>query len=165
MAEERIQLTREGYETLLRELEDTRERVQRATEDLASMDNSADDNVPEEGAEVDIRTTQEYFNERVRRLEFVLNRAEIIDEDSDPERVNIGDRIVVWDFQDQQERVFDIVSSEEAIHTQQGVSADSPVGKALLGKRIGDIIEVDVPDGIARFSVRRMESNRQDTEA
>jgi transcription elongation factor GreA len=165
MAEERIQLTREGYETLLRELEDARERVQRATEQLASVDNSADDNIPEEGAEYDIRVTQQYFDERVRRLEFVLNRAEIIEEDPDPERVNIGDRIIVWDFQDQQERVFDILSSEEAIQSQQGVSADSPVGKALLGRRLGDIIEVEVPDGKARYSVRRMETIPQDTEA
>lgn len=164
MAEDRIQLTRDGYETLQRDLEDARERMQRATEELASMDNSSDDNIPEEGAEYDIRTTQQYFDDRVRRLEFVLNRAEIIEEDSDPERVNLGDRIVVWDFQDRQERVFDIVSGAEAVQTQHGVSVDSPVGRALLGKRIGDIIEVDVPEGIARFSVRRMES-AQDTEA
>ena len=164
MAEDRIQLTREGYETLQRDLEDARERMQRAIEELASVDNSTDDNVPEEGAEYDIRTTQQYFAERVRRIEFVLNRAEIIEEDPDPERVNIGDRIIVWDFQDQQEREFFILSSAEVQQTANGVSADSPVGKALLGKRIGDIIEVEIPDGIARYSVRRMEE-AQDTEA
>ena len=160
MAEERIQLTREGYETLQRELEDARERLEHATDQLSSVDNSMDDNIPEEGAEVDIRTMQEYYVERVRRLEFVLNRADIIEEDPDPERVNIGDRIVVWDFQDQHEREFVVVSSPEAVHVEDGVSVDSPVGKALLGKRIGDIIEVEVPDGVARYSVRRMEASQ-----
>jgi transcription elongation factor GreA len=70
-------------------------------------------------------------------------------------RVNIGDRIIVWDFQDQREREFLVVSSPEVQQTANGVSADSPVGKALLGKRIGDIIEVEVPDGIARYSVKQ----------
>lgn len=160
MAEERIQLTREGYEKLQRELEAARERLEHATDQLSSVENSMDDNIPEEGAEVDIRTMQEYYVQRVRHLEFVLSRAEIIEEDPDPERVNIGDRIVVWDFQDQHEREFVVVSSPEAVHSEDGVSVDSPVGKALLGKRIGDIIEVEVPDGVARYSVRRMEASQ-----
>jgi transcription elongation factor GreA len=158
MAEERIQLTREGYEIIRRELEDARERVQRATEQLADLHASPDEQNMEEGAEFDVKTTRERFDEQVCHLEFVLSRAEIIDGDLDPERVNVGDRVIVLDLTEQQERAFEIVSSEEAIQTQQGLSADSPVGRALIGKRIGDIIEVQVPDGTARYSIRRMES-------
>jgi transcription elongation factor GreA len=166
MAEERIQLTREGYETILRELEEARARVERATGRMADMHNAPDDQnqFHEEAAEFDIKTTQERFNERVRHLEFILSRAQIIEEDPDPARVNIGDRVVVWDFEAEQERTFEIVSSEESIQTQQGLSADSPVGQALLGRRIGDVVDVEVPDGTARYSIRRMESV-QDTEA
>ena len=156
MAEERVQLTRVGYEALRQELEEARERVQRATEQLASVDNSADDNIPEEAAEFDIRTTQEYFSDRVRQLEFVLSRADVIEEDPDPERINVGDRVIVWDFQDNKERTFEIVSGPEAIGREAVISADSPVGQALLGKGVGDIINIEVPDGITRYSVRRM---------
>lgn len=158
MAEERIPLTREGYETIQRELEEARERVQRATEQLADLHNSPDEQNMEEGAEFDVKTTRERFDERARHLEFVLSRAEIIEDDPDPERVNVGDCVVCWDFAERQERTFAIVSSEEAIQTQQGLSADSPVGKALIGKRVGDIIDVEVPDGSARYSIRRMET-------
>jgi transcription elongation factor GreA len=159
MAEERIPLTRAGYDTLQHELAEARERAQRATEQLASVDNSADDNIPEEGAEFDIRTTQEYYNERARHLEFVLRRAEVIEEDPDPERLNVGDRVVVWDFEDNRERTFEIVSGVEAVEREDVISADSPVGRALLGKRIGDIVSIEVPDGVTRYSVRRMVSS------
>lgn len=158
MAEERIQLTPEGYEMLQRELEDARVRVQRATDEIADLHNDPDDQnqFPEEAAEFDAKTTQERFQERVRHLEFVLSRAEIIEDDPDPERVNVGDTVVVWDFQDNRERTFEIVSSEEAIGTQNGVSAESPVGKVLLGKKVGEVVEVAAPEGNVRYSVRRM---------
>lgn len=157
MAEERIQLTPEGFQTIQQELDDARASMERAKEEAGDIHNSPDDQNREEAAEFDIQTTKEWFEQRVRQLEFVLSRADVIEGDADPDRVNVGESVVVWDFQDNQERTFRILSSEEATATQHGVSADSPVGAALLGKRVGDVIDVATPEGSARYSVKRVE--------
>jgi transcription elongation factor GreA len=106
----------------------------------------------------------------------VLDRADVRTEDPDSKRIDPGERVVVWDLDEKRERTFDILSSPEVRISYtvddggRDVSIDSPVGQALLGHEVGDIVEVDVPggemgdvaegDGIggkARYAIRRIE--------
>jgi transcription elongation factor GreA len=92
----------------------------------------------------------------------VLDQAEVLEEDPDLSRVDPGDQVTVWDFSEKGQQVFNVVSSAETIYARDGipgreVSTESPVGQALLGKQVGDVIEIEVPDGKAKYAIRRIE--------
>jgi len=157
MTEKRFVLTRQGYEQLRQELDDLEARRAERIAQLADYKDDVGDNPNEEGAFFEAETMREHFDERIGHLELVLQHAEVIDEDPDPAAVDPGDRVVVWDLDALEERIFDLIGSTEAEYVREGVSIESPVGIALLGKHVGDIVEVAVPEGRSRFAVRRIE--------
>ncbi len=158
MAEERFILTRAGYEKLQRELKTLQARLHGEMEIFSDMSDFWDiDPSPEEAAYVDARITKEQLDERIGHLTLVLQHAEVVDDDPDLSTVDPGDRVTVWDFRENRELQFDVVGSEEVTHGRRGASTESPVGKALLGRRVGDVIEVEAPDGKARYAIRKIE--------
>jgi transcription elongation factor GreA len=158
MADEQFTLTRQGYDRLKGELDQLLAEQSERQGQMEDLYRDPDRNNDEEAADFDVRTMKEYVDERVGHLQYVLERAEVLDEDPDPQRINAGDRVIVWELQARQERIFNLVSGEEVGITDDGVSIDSPVGKALLGHQSGDTIEIEVPDGWARYAIRRVES-------
>jgi transcription elongation factor GreA len=158
MEDERFLLTRQGYERLKAELAEREAESRELRGQLEDIYHDVDrSNNDEEAADFDVRTRAEFAEERVGHLKFVLERANVIDEDPDPERINTGDRVIVWDLGAREEQTFNLVSGEEIGTLENAVSVDSPVGKALLGKTVGDSVEVAVPDGWSRLMVRRLE--------
>jgi transcription elongation factor GreA len=157
MAEERFILTRSGYEALKRELAEQEDLYQQHLAEFADVNYSANDPMAEDAAYFDRRVTKEYTQERLNHLRLVLEHAEVIDEDPDPHTVDPGDRVTVWDFKARKTRQFDLLGSREVVFVRDGVSIDSPVGQALLGRRVGDVVEVTVPDGTSRYAVRKIE--------
>ena len=155
MAEEKFILTRAGYEALKSELQMLEAQYNATIEELADVDNT--DPTREEGADEEVETTREDLNARIGHLKLVLEDAEVIDEDPDPARANAGDRVTVWDFSARKTFKFDLLDGEEIINGRRGVAIDSPVGKALLDRRLGDVVEVEVPDGKVRYAIRKME--------
>jgi transcription elongation factor GreA len=158
MENERFTLTRQGYDRLKSELDQLLAEQQEREAQMEDLYRDPDRNNDEEAAEFEVRTMKEYVDERIGHLRYVLERADVMQEDLDPQRINAGDRVIVWDLQVRQEHTFNLVSGEEVGITEDGVSVDSPVGKALLGRRSGDTIEIEVPDGWARYAIRRVES-------
>lgn len=156
MAEERFPLTQTGYEQLKTELENLEREHAAQQQDFADV-NYSNDPSHEEAAYDEVRTTKDDLEEKIGHLKLVLQNAEVISEDADPEGVNLGERVTVWDSAAKETLQFDLIGSEEATHGREGVTDDSPVGKALLGKRIGDVVEVDVPDGKMRYVIRKIE--------
>ena len=155
MAERRIQLTRPGYEKLQRELNIlTSEENSKVAEMLAE---AREDDQGEEAVFFDAMISKERLDERVSHLQNVLARAEIIDADEDPNTITPGNRVTVYDTSEKEELTMDLLDTEEITHGRRGVSLDSPVGQALLGKHVGDRIKVKVPDGIVAFKVRKIE--------
>ncbi len=155
MAERRIQLTRPGYEKLQRELNIlTSEENSKVAEMLAE---AREDDQGEEAVFFDAMISKERLDERVSHLQNVLARAEIIDADEDPNTITPGNRVTVYDTSEKEELTMDLLDTEEITHGRRGVSLDSPVGQALLGKHVGDRIKVKVPDGIVTFKVRKIE--------
>lgn len=157
MSDERVVLTRSGYDSLKRELEDL--LTEGSAEVNEMLVDANDDTSPgEEPTFFDAVVAKERLNERVAYLKAVLARAEIIEEDEDPTRVTPGNRVTVWDMSEKEEMVFDLLSSQEVSHGRRGVSLDSPVGKALVGRQVGDVVELAVPDGVVRYKIRKIES-------
>ncbi len=159
MAEDRIILTKAGYEMLQRELEDL---LGTASEEMAEQMREVHDDTEfgEEATYHDIMAAKERLDSRIARLRRILQLAEVIgDEDPDPLRVDPGERVTVWDFSENEEVVFDLLGSEEVAHggLGRGISIESPVGRALLGRRVGDVVEVEVPDGKAKYAIRRID--------
>lgn len=155
MAERRILLTRSGYEQLQRELNVlTGEENTKVAEMLAD---AREDDQGEEAVFFDAMISKERLDERVAHLQNVLARAEVIDADADPDTITPGNRVTVYDTTEKEEFVMDLLDTEEITHGRRGVSLDAPVGRALLGKHVGDKVKVEVPDGIVTYKVRKID--------
>lgn len=87
----------------------------------------------------------------------MLKYATIIDEDEiDTDAVRLGTHVKVYDMEYNEEFDYHIVGSTEADPIQYKISNDSPVGRALLGKKAGDTVEVSVPDGTVKMKVLKI---------
>lgn len=113
-----------------------------------------------ENSEYDEAKNEQAFVEgRIIQLENMLKNASIIDESEVPEdTVNVGTIVKIKDFEFDEEVEYIMVGSAEANPLENKISNESPVGRALIGKKSGDMVEVAVPDGVSKFqilSVRR----------
>ena len=100
------------------------------------------------------KNEQAQVEERIIKLESMIRRAVIIDESKiDSNVVTIGSIVKVNDMDFEEEVEYTIVGSAEADPYEGKISNESPVGKALLGRTIGDIVDVQVPDGVAKFEI------------
>lgn len=155
MSEEKYVLTRGGYQRLQRELQALRELEASEIEQVAEAFDDTD--FGENAAYYDAVTDKDRMAARILHLERVLSRAEVVEGDDDPEHVTPGNRVTVWDPEEKEEIIFDIISSEEVAYGLKGISTESPVGKALLGHQVGDTVEVVVPAGVVRYEIRKIE--------
>lgn len=155
MAERRIRLTRQGFQKLQRELNIlTSEENTKVAEMLAE---AREDDQGEESVFFDAMISKERLDERISHLQNVLARAEIIDADEDPNTITPGNRVTVYDNVEKEAFSLDLLDTEEITQGRRGVSLDSPVGRALLGKQVGDRVKVEVPDGLVTYKVRKIE--------
>ena len=100
------------------------------------------------------KNEQAQVEERIIKLESMIRRAVIIDESKiDSNVVTIGSIVKVNDMDFEEEVEYTIVGSAEADPYEGKISNESPVGKALLGRTIGDIVDVQVPDGVAKIEI------------
>jgi transcription elongation factor GreA len=152
----RRQLTPEGFEKLQREISRLREvDIPRAVERLKEVREDSVGN--EEDPELnDAMENKKRLEERLDTLMDVMNNADII-EDNDPHVINIGDRVVLLDIEYNEEMILDVVDGVEISADRRAITADSPVGRAIMGKKVGDVIKVKVPDGEAKYKVLSFE--------
>ena len=148
-----ILLTQEGYQKLEDELKILKTVRRREVADRIKVAISFGD--ISENAEYDeAKNEQAQVEERIIKLESMIRRAVIIDESKiDSNVVTIGSIVKVNDMDFEEEVEYTIVGSAEADPYEGKISNESPVGKALLGRTIGDIVDVQVPDGVAKFEI------------
>lgn len=153
MKNKEILLTPEGVQKLENELINLktvrrREVAQRIKQALAFGDLS-------ENAEYDEAKNEQAFIEgRIVSLENMLKNAKIIDdEDIETDSVSVGCTVSLLDVEFNETIEYTIVGSAEANPSENKISNESPVGKAILGKSVGDEIHVNVPDGIITFKI------------
>ena len=108
-----------------------------------------------ENAEYDAaKDEQRDIEARIEEIEKILKNAEIVDEDEvDLETINIGCQIKILDIEFNDELIYKIVGSTEANSLKGKISNESPVGRALIGKRVGDLVEVETQVGIVQYKV------------
>ena len=153
MVKGKIFLTREGRDKIVKELEcfkgeKRREIAKQLAEARAHGDLS-------ENAEYDAAKEAQAMNEkRIAELEETLMRARIIDEDSVPrDQALLGATVRVKDLNGGQEFDYILVSEEEADFENDKISITSPVGSALLGHKVGDGVEIEVPAGTLEYEI------------
>ncbi|CCJ34313.1 MULTISPECIES: transcription elongation factor GreA [Caloramator] len=108
-----------------------------------------------ENSEYDEAKNEQAFVEgRIATLENMLKNAKIIDEDEiNTEVVSIGSTVKVKDLKYGDELEFTIVGSAEADPAKMKISNEAPIGRGLLGKKVGDKVEIQVPDGVESFEI------------
>lgn len=108
-----------------------------------------------ENAEYDHAKNEQAFVEgRILALERTLRNARLVEkEEVDPERVNVGCRVTLRDLARGEEFAYTIVGSAEADPAENRISHLSPVAQAILGQRVGSVVEVNVPAGLVRYEI------------
>ncbi|MGL5649598.1 MAG: transcription elongation factor GreA [Clostridium sp.] len=108
-----------------------------------------------ENSEYDEAKNDQAFTEgRILQLENMLKNAEVVDESDLPsDIVAVGSKVRVKDYDFDEEVEYTIVGSAEADPMKFKISNESPVGAGLLGKRVGDVVEITIPDGVSKFEV------------
>lgn len=100
------------------------------------------------------RRDQAILNGRIAELEALLDRARIVaDEVTGGDSVSLGSLVLVRDLETEDEWEYTIVDATSADPLNDRISYSSPVGQALLRKKIGDVVEVEVPAGTARYQI------------
>mgnify|MGYP004550065845 FL=1 len=108
-----------------------------------------------ENSEYDEAKNDQAFTEgRIIQLENMLKNAVVVDESEIPkDKVSVGSIVKVMDYEFDEEVEYTIVGSAEADPMNFKISIESPVGSALIGKKVGDVVEVAVPSGVSKFEV------------
>lgn len=108
-----------------------------------------------ENAEYDAaKDEQRDIEARIEELEKILKNAEVVDEDEvDLNKINIGCMVKILDVEFNEELEYKIVGSTEANSLKGKISNESPVGKALMGCKVGDTVEVDTQAGVIAYKV------------
>ena len=108
-----------------------------------------------ENSEYDEAKNDQAFTEgRILQLENMLKNAVVVDESEIPsDIVSVGSKVKVKDYEFDEEVEYSIVGSAEADPINFKISNESPVGSALIGKKVGAIIEVIIPDGLNKFEI------------
>lgn len=114
-----------------------------------------------ENAEYDAaKDEQRDIEARIEELEVILKNAEVVVEDeADTEKINVGCKVLVLDEEFDEEVEFKIVGSTEANSLQGKISNESPLGKALIGSKVGDSISVEAPVGMMTYKILKIERN------
>ena len=108
-----------------------------------------------ENAEYDAaKDEQRDIELRIEELEKLLKNAEVVvEEEIDLEKINIGCKVKVYEIDEEEEMEFRIVGSTEANSLQNKISNESPVGQALIGRCVGDVVEVETQAGMIQYKV------------
>ena len=108
-----------------------------------------------ENAEYDAaKDEQRDIEARIEELEKLLKNAEVVVEDEiDLDKINVGCKVKVKDLEYDEDMEFYIVGSTEANSLQNKISNESPVGQALIGKKVGDVVDVETQVGVIQYEV------------
>lgn len=147
-------ITEEGLEKLTKELEYlTTVRREEVAERLHSAfeDGQDDDFVENAGLEA-ARNEQAFVEGRIQELEEILKNYQIID-DSKSDVVRVGSFVTISEEGYDDEERYRLVGPAEANPEEGKISNESPLGKALLGSKVGDLVRVNAPNGVLEFRV------------
>jgi transcription elongation factor GreA len=153
MAEKKNVLTYAGLKKYEEELSNLKvykrkevaQKIKEAREQGDLSENAEYDAAKEEQRDIELR---------IEELEKLLKNAEVVVEDEvNLDKINIGCVVKVYDKEFEEEMEFQIVGSTEANSLQNKISNESPVGHALMGKKVGDVVDVETQAGVIQYEV------------
>lgn len=153
MSEKKNILTYEGLRKLEDELQDL--KVVKRKEIAQKIKEAREQGDLSENAEYDAaKDEQRDIEARIEQIEKILKNAEVVvEEDVDLDKISVGCKVKVFDVEFEEEEEFRIVGSSEANSLQGKISNESPVGKALLGARVGEVVDVETQAGMIQYKV------------
>ena len=146
MAEQQYMMSPKGYQEAKKKLKylqtvKRQEIVERIAEARSHGDLS-------ENAEYDAARNEQTMNEiEITDLDYKIKNAVIVEESNDKTTVHVGAKVKVYDVEMDEEIVYEITGSTEADAMNNIISNESPVGKALLKRKVGDTVKVSAPNG------------------
>ncbi len=149
-------MTQQGYEEAVKKLDYLRkvkreEIVQRIAEARSHGDLS-------ENAEYDAARNEQASNERaIEELEFQVKNAKVIEESTDNSAVHFGSVVTVHDMDFDEDVVYTIMGTTEADPMKNIISNESPVGAALMGKKVGEVATVQAPNGEYKLKILKID--------
>lgn len=148
-----IQLTQEGYEEIVAELEDLKNKQQQAIDRVALARTHGDlsENAEYHAAKEDLSL----LTARLEELESVIAQAKVIRQSKGNSSVKVGSTVTLK--QGKKKIVYQVVTAWEADPGENKISSDSPLGKALLNKKVGQKLTVQVPAGEQTYEILKVE--------
>ncbi len=153
MAEKQVMLTEAGLKKLEDKLENLKSvrRIEVAERIKQAIDFG---DISENSEYEDAKNEQAFIEGEILTLEKMLRNSQIIEDDkSNKDTVALGNTVVIKDLEFNEDQVYTIVGSAEADPKELKISNESPVGQAIIGKKIGDTIEVHVPAGVLQYQI------------
>ncbi|OYP33100.1 transcription elongation factor GreA [Lachnotalea glycerini] len=153
MEEKKNLLTYEGLRKLEEEIQDL--KVNKRKEVAQKIKEAREQGDLSENAEYDAaKDEQRDIEARIEEIEKILKNAEVVvEEEVDLNKISVGCKVKVFDFEFDEEMEFKIVGSTEANSLQGKISNESPVGKALLGSKRDDVVTVETQAGNCQYKV------------
>ena len=150
---EKIPMTREGYESLMRELKRFKD-VERP-QIVEELSKAAEHGDLSENAEYDAAKERQMLVEgRIKELENKLTSAQIVDTSkAKPGKVLFGATVCLEDSDTGGKVTYKIVGADEADIKQRKISINAPIARALIGRKVGDCVEVKVPAGEKEYTI------------
>lgn len=160
MAEKKNLMTYEGLKKLENELQEL--KVVKRKEVAQKIKEAREQGDLSENAEYDAaKDEQRDIEARIEEIEKILKNAEVADDDSTKKGlINLGCTVKLLDTEYNEELEFMLVGSTEAKSLENKISNESPLGKAMIGKKAGDDIEVETPSGgMVKYKVLNVSRN------
>ena len=158
-SETKYKMSRERYDELTKELEYMQTVREKEVSELIKEARSYGD-LSENSEYDEAKNEQAKLYGRIAEVENILSHAVVIDEAAEAAHagtVGLGCTVKVHDIELDEDDIYTIVGSQEANPREARISDDSPFGRAMIGKRIGDIVEVEAPIGIVKFEILSVE--------
>lgn len=146
-------LTHEGLQELERELEDL--KLNKRKEVAQKIKEAREQGDLSENAEYDAaKDEQRDIEARIEEIDKILKNVEVVAEDDiDDTKINVGCHIKIHDFEYDEDLDFSIVGSTQTNSLKGRISNESPLGMALIGREVGDIVEVVMGDNVSKYKV------------
>lgn len=148
-----VLVTDEGLKKLEAELEELKSVKRKEIADKIKVALSFGD-LSENSEYDEAKNEQAIVEARIATLEQMLKNVKVLDESElSSDMVHVGSRVKVYDMEFEEEVLYQVVGSTESDPMEGKISDESPVGKALLGHKAGDIVEVETPSGSAKYEI------------
>ena len=155
---ESISLTREGYDSMKAELAELKQKRVGVTEEIrrAAADKDFRENAPLHAA----REQKGHIEGRIKELEETLKVAVVMEDRGTSQRAGMGDSVVLLHESSSRELNYMIVHPKEVDASRGRISSESPIGRAIIGSKEDDIVEVSAPAGVIRYILKQIKHTR-----